>query len=56
MNFGQKFETIYLYLRKDDKKYKDVKLFKTEKDKEQFIISKEAHLLNQDGNLSFRIR
>lgn len=54
--FGQKFGDWLIYIsEKDDKKYKDVKLFKTEKDKEQFIISKEAHLLNQDGNLSFRL-
>ena len=54
--FGQKFGDWLIYISgKDGKIYKDVKLFKTEKDKEQFIISKEAHLLNQDGNLSFRL-
>ncbi|OCL87518.1 putative permease YjgP/YjgQ family protein [Aliarcobacter thereius] len=54
--FGQKFGEWLIYISsKDDKTYKDVKLFKTEKDKEQFIISKQAHLINQDGNLSFKL-
>lgn len=54
--FGQKFGEWLIYISsKDEKKYKDVKLFKTEKSKEQFIISKEANLLNQDGKLSFRL-
>ncbi|WP_026804162.1 LptF/LptG family permease [Aliarcobacter lanthieri] len=54
--FGQKFGEWLIYINsKVDKNYQSVKLFKTEKDQEHFIISKEAILDNEDGNLSFKL-
>lgn len=52
--FGQKFGDWLIYIsKKDDKYYEDVKLFKTEKGTDQFIVSKSANLNNKDGSLSF---
>lgn len=54
--FGQKFGDWLIYISdKNDKVYKDVKLFKTENNKDQFIVSKTAVLDNDKGNLSFRL-
>ncbi|CAM3552876.1 LptF/LptG family permease [Arcobacter aquimarinus] len=54
--FGQKFGDWLIYISdKNDKVYKDVKLFKTENNKDQFIVSKTAILDNDKGNLSFRL-
>lgn len=52
--FGQKFGNWLIYItNKEDKKYEEVKLFKTEKDLDQFVISQNAYLDNNLGNLSF---
>lgn len=52
--FGQKFGDWLIYIsKKDDKYYEEVKLFKTDKKMDQFIISKSANLNNESGNLSF---
>ena len=52
--FGQKFGDWLIYIdEKDENTYKEVKLFKTEKGTDQFIISKNAVLSNEKGNLSF---
>ena len=54
--FGQKFGDWLIYISdKEDKVYSDVKLFKTEEKKDQFIISKTAVLDNDKGNLSFKL-
>lgn len=54
--FGQKFGDWLIYISdKNDKVYKDVKLFKTENTKDQFIVSKTVVLDNDKGNLSFRL-
>ena len=54
--FGQKFGDWLIYINdKDGKDYSDVKLFKTEEKKDQFIISKTAVLDNDKGNLSFKL-
>jgi lipopolysaccharide export system permease protein len=54
--FGQKFGDWLIYINdKDGKVYSDVKLFKTEEKKDQFIISKTAILDNDKGNLSFKL-
>ena len=54
--FGQKFGDWLIYINdKNDKTYSDVKLFKTEEKKDQFIISKTAVLDNDKGNLSFKL-
>jgi lipopolysaccharide export system permease protein len=54
--FGQKFGDWLIYINdKDQKTYSDVKLFKTEEKKDQFIISKTAVLDNDKGNLSFKL-
>lgn len=54
--FGQKFGDWLIYINdKNDKTYYDVKLFKTEEKKDQFIISKTAVLDNDKGNLSFKL-
>jgi lipopolysaccharide export system permease protein len=54
--FGQKFGDWLIYINgKDGKVYSDVKLFKTEEKKDQFIISKTAVLDNDKGNLSFKL-
>jgi lipopolysaccharide export system permease protein len=54
--FGQKFGDWLIYISgKDNKIYNDVKLFKTEANKDQFILSKTAILDNDKGNLSFKL-
>ena len=54
--FGQKFGDWLIYINsKDDKKYNEVKLFKTEENKDQFIIAKSAVLDNEKGDLSFKL-
>jgi len=54
--FGQKFGDWLIYISsKDNKIYNDVKLFKTEEKKDQFIISKTAILDNDNGALSFKL-
>lgn len=40
---------------KNDKEYSKVKLFKTQENKDQFIISDSALLQNEKGNLSFKL-
>jgi len=56
--FGQKFGDWLIYISsKEDKIYKEVKLFKTkQKDIDQFIIAQNARLNNDAGNLSFVLR
>ena len=54
--FGQKFGDWLIYIDgKDDKVYDQVKLFKTEKKEDQFVVSKTAILDNENGSLSFRL-
>ncbi|AXH10859.1 permease [Malaciobacter halophilus] len=54
--FGQKFGDWLIYIdKKDGKKYENIKLFKTEKGLDQFILANEAVLNNKDGELSFRL-
>lgn len=54
--FGQKFGGWLVYISsKDDKTYKDIKLFKTDKNQEHFILAKEAVLDNKEGILSFKL-
>lgn len=54
--FGQKFGDWLIYIDgKKDKTYEEVKLFKTENNKDQFIISKSAKLVNEQGELSFKL-
>jgi lipopolysaccharide export system permease protein len=54
--FGQKFGDWLIYIKsKEDKVYNEIKLFKTEKGKEQFILSKTAVLDNDQGDLSFKL-
>lgn len=54
--FGQKFGKWLIYIdEKNDKTYNEVKLFKTENAKDQFIISKSAKLVNEEGELSFKL-
>lgn len=54
--FGQKFGDWLIYIdAKDENKFKNLKLFQTQKDKDQFVISKEAILDNEKGFLSFRL-
>ena len=55
--FGQKFGDWLIYISdKNNKTYSDVKLFKTEEKKDQFIISETAILDNDKGALSFKLR
>lgn len=54
--FGQKFGEWLIYIdEKDDKKYSNVKLFKSEENLDKFIISKEATLNNLNGELNFEL-
>lgn len=54
--FGQKFGDWLIYIdSKEDKKYNGIKLFKTENNKDQFIIAKNALLNNDKGELSFKL-
>ena len=54
--FGQKFGDWLIYIdSKEDKYYNEIKLFKTQEGKEQFILSKSAVLENNKGDLSFKL-
>ncbi|PUE64476.1 LptF/LptG family permease [Arcobacter caeni] len=54
--FGQKFGDWLIYIsEKNDKVYDEVKLFKTEDKKDQFIVSQTAVLDNDKGSLSFKL-
>ena len=54
--FGQKFGKWLIYIdEKNEKVYDEVKLFKTENKKDQFIVSKTAVLDNDKGSLSFKL-
>ena len=54
--FGQKFGDWLIYINgKEDKVYDEVKLFKTEDKKDQFIVSQTAVLDNDKGALSFKL-
>jgi len=54
--FGQKFGDWLIYINtKEDKVYDEVKLFKTEDKKDQFIVSQTAVLDNDKGSLSFKL-
>ncbi len=54
--FGQKFGDWLIYIKsKEDKLYNEIKLFKTQEGKDQFILSKTAVLDNDKGNLSFKL-
>lgn len=54
--FGQKFGDWLIYIQdKDDKTYNQIKLFKTQYDKDQFIISDSAVLKNDKGDLTFKL-
>lgn len=55
--FGQKFGDWLIYIdSKDDKNYKNIKLFKAQDDKEQFILSENAVLNNDKGELNFNLK
>ena len=55
--FGQKFGDWLIYISsKNNRVYDQVKLFKTEKNKDQFIISETAILDNDKGALSFKLK
>ena len=54
--FGQKFGDWLIYINgKEDRVYDEVKLFKTEDKKDQFIVSQTAVLDNDKGALSFKL-
>ena len=54
--FGQKFGDWLIYIQdKDDKTYNQIKLFKTQYDKDQFILSDSAVLKNDKGDLTFKL-
>jgi lipopolysaccharide export system permease protein len=54
--FGQKFGDWLIYIdSKEDKVYNEVKLFKADASKDQFILSKNAVLKNHNGELSFEL-
>ena len=54
--FGQKFGDWLIFINgKDEKVYDEIKLFKTEKKQDQFIVSKTAILDNDKGFLSFKL-
>ena len=54
--FGQKFGDWLIYIDgKEDKVYDQIKLFKTEKKEDQFIVSQTAVLDNENGSLSFKL-
>ena len=55
--FGQKFGDWLIYISgKNDKIYDDVKLFRTDEKKDQFIVSDTAILDNDKGSLSFKLQ
>lgn len=52
--FGQKFGDWMIYIEdKKENTYSEVKLFKTQDNADQFIVSKTATMQNQDGDLNF---
>lgn len=54
--FGQKFGDWLIYIQdRDDKVYNQIKLFKTDNGKDQFILSNSAVLNNDKGDLSFKL-
>lgn len=54
--FGQKFGDWVIYIdQKKDNVYKEVKLFQTKPNVDQFIVSKNAVLENKNGGLSFKL-
>ena len=54
--FGQKFGAWLIFIDgKEEKFFDDVKLFKTEKKEDQFIVSNTAILDNDKGFLSFKL-
>ena len=54
--FGQKFGDWLIYIDgKEEKVYDQIKLFKTDKKEDQFIVSQTAILDNENGSLSFRL-
>jgi len=54
--FGQKFGDWLIYIQgKEEKTYNEIKLFKTQEGKDQFILSKTATLNNDKGELSFKL-
>ncbi|QEP35491.1 LptF/LptG family permease [Malaciobacter pacificus] len=55
--FGQKFGDWLIYISEEqDRAYSGVKLFKTENEKDQFILSQSAVLNNDKGELSFKLK
>lgn len=55
--FGQKFGDWLIYISgKNDKIYDDIKLFRTDEKKDQFIVSETAVLNNDKGSLSFKLQ
>jgi lipopolysaccharide export system permease protein len=55
--FGQKFGDWLIYIdEENDKTYKNIKLFKAQDGKEQFILSKSAILSNDKGELNFYLK
>ncbi|AXK49622.1 permease [Aliarcobacter trophiarum LMG 25534] len=54
--FGQKFGDWLIYInKKNENIYKEVTLFKSEKNSENFIVSDEALLENDKNHLSFKL-
>ena len=54
--FGQKFGDWLIYIEEEkDNEFKNLKLFKNDKNSNQFIVSKTAQLINKDGSLSFQL-
>lgn len=54
--FGQKFGDWLIYIsQKENKDYKDIKLFKTDGLKDEFIMADKASLQNDKGELSFKL-
>lgn len=54
--FGQKFGNWVIYIDEKNKNvYKEVKLFQTKPNVDQFIVSKNAVLENKNGGLSFKL-
>lgn len=54
--FGQKFGDWLIFINgKDNEDYDEIKLFKTDKKQDQFIVSKTAILDNDKGFLTFKL-
>ncbi len=52
--FGQKFGNWFIYIdKKNGNSFQNIKLFKVNKNLEQFILAKNAKLKNDNGKLSF---